>query len=70
MEPVELRIRRYVGTLRQSPQAYGIAVQEAHQRRRARGKTVQQEKVKPESTEGRPWGQPLKKAEGAPLNLG
>ena len=25
---------------------------------------------KPESTEGRPWGQPLKKAEGAPLNLG
>ena len=24
----------------------------------------------PESTEGRPWGQPLKKAEGAPLNLG
>ena len=23
----------------------------------------------PESTEGRPWG-PLKKAEGAPLNLG
>ena len=26
--------------------------------------------AKPESTEGRPWGQPLKKAEGAPLNLG
>ena len=25
---------------------------------------------KPESTEGRPWGQPLKKAAGAPLNLG
>ena len=25
---------------------------------------------KPESTEGRPWGQPLKKAEGVPLNLG
>ena len=25
---------------------------------------------KPESTEGRPWGQPLKKPEGAPLNLG
>ena len=24
---------------------------------------------KPESTEGRPWGQPLKKPEGAPLNL-
>ena len=24
----------------------------------------------PESTEGRPWGQPLKKPEGAPLNLG
>ena len=23
----------------------------------------------PESTEGRPWGQPLKKPEGAPLNL-
>ena len=27
-------------------------------------------KVKPESTEGRPWGQPLKKPAGAPLNLG
>ena len=26
--------------------------------------------TKPESTEGRPWGQPLKKPEGAPLNLG
>ena len=26
--------------------------------------------VYPESTEGRPWGQPLKKLEGAPLNLG
>ena len=26
--------------------------------------------TKPESTEGRPWGQPLKKAAGAPLNLG
>ena len=25
--------------------------------------------LKPESTEGRPWGQPLKKPEGAPLNL-
>ena len=24
----------------------------------------------PESTEGRPWGQPLKKPEGAPQNLG
>ena len=26
--------------------------------------------AKPESTEGRPWGQPLKKLEGAPVNLG
>ena len=26
--------------------------------------------VKPESTEGGPWGQPLRKPEGAPLNLG
>ena len=26
--------------------------------------------IKPESTEGRPWGQSLKKPEGAPLNLG
>ncbi len=26
--------------------------------------------VYPESTEGRPWGQPLKKPAGAPLNLG
>ena len=25
---------------------------------------------KPESTDGRPWGQPLKQPEGAPLNLG
>ena len=25
---------------------------------------------KPESTEGGPWGQPLKKPAGAPLNLG
>ena len=24
----------------------------------------------PESTEGGPWGQPLKKREGAPMNLG
>ena len=35
--------------------------QQAH----ARGLTP-----KPESTEGRPWGQPMKKLEGAPLNLG
>ena len=26
--------------------------------------------TKPESTEGRPWGQPLKKPAGAALNLG
>ena len=26
--------------------------------------------AKPESTEGRPWGQSLKKPSGAPLNLG
>ena len=26
--------------------------------------------TKPESTDGRPWGQPLKQPEGAPLNLG
>ena len=26
--------------------------------------------LKPECTEGRPWGQPLKKLEGAPVNLG
>ena len=26
--------------------------------------------LKPESTEGRPWGQSLKKPAGAPLNLG
>ena len=31
---------------------------------------TQEAALKPESTEGRPWGQPLKKAEGAPLNLG
>ena len=28
------------------------------------------ETLKPESTDGRPWGQPLKQPEGAPLNLG
>ena len=28
------------------------------------------QRSKPESTEGRPWGQPLKKPAGAPLNLG
>ena len=26
--------------------------------------------LNPESTDGRPWGQPLKQPEGAPLNLG
>ena len=30
---------------------------------------VQEFVPKPESTEGRPWGQSLKKPEGAPLNL-
>ena len=33
-------------------------------------KKARQAEVKPESTEGRPWGQPLKKPAGAPLNLG
>ena len=28
------------------------------------------EALQPESTEGGPWGQPLKKREGAPMNLG
>ena len=31
---------------------------------------AQPQVAKPESTEGRPWGQPLKKPAGAPLNLG
>ena len=31
---------------------------------------VVDESLKPESTEGRPWGQSLKKPSGAPLNLG
>ena len=31
---------------------------------------ISENTVKPESTEGRPWGQPLKKPAGAPLNLG
>ena len=35
---------------------------------RAQGKDPQVSK--PESTEGGPWGQPLKKPAGAPLNLG
>ena len=33
-------------------------------------KVAQDGLLKPESTEGRPWGQPLKKLEGAPVNLG
>ena len=48
------------------------------QREMATGTTVQSRyyisslasQAKPESSEGRPWGQPLKKPEGAPLNLG
>ena len=32
--------------------------------------TGREPQPKPESTEGRPWGQPLKKPAGAPLNLG
>ncbi len=32
--------------------------------------TLPREAPKPESTEGRPWGQSLKKPSGAPLNLG
>ena len=34
------------------------------------GLTLRLPDGKPESTEGRPWGQPLKKPAGAPLNLG
>ena len=34
------------------------------------GKAPRAMASKPESTEGRPWGQPLKKPAGAPLNLG
>ena len=34
------------------------------------GKLLKICSFKPESTEGRPWGQPLKKPSGAPLNLG
>ena len=33
-------------------------------------RTVLTRELKPESTEGRPWGQPLKKPAGAALNLG
>ena len=32
--------------------------------------SAEQDILKPESTEGRPWGQSLKKPSGAPLNLG
>ena len=35
-----------------------------------RGIGVSDHTFYPESTEGRPWGQSLKKPEGAPLNLG
>ena len=38
--------------------------------RRYAGKAHLLVELKPESTEGRPWGQPLKKPAGAPLNLG
>ena len=37
---------------------------------RADAQALDRVKPKPESTEGRPWGQPLKKPAGAPLNLG
>ena len=35
-----------------------------------RPRAAQPNTLKPESTEGRPWGQSLKKPSGAPLNLG
>ena len=56
-----LKIR---GVLREPP-ANGISARKRH---RPRPYAVR--KPKPESTEGRPWGQPLKKLEGAPVNLG
>ena len=39
-------------------------------RERFRIEEITQRLPYPESTEGRPWGQPLKKPAGAPLNLG
>ena len=43
--------------------------QEGYQSRRVQYQSIAEE-FNPESTDGRPWGQALKKPEGAPLNLG
>ena len=38
--------------------------------KRPKKRLLKADQAKPESTDGRPWGQPLKQPEGAPLNLG
>ena len=42
----------------------------AESARKIVAEVVGESTLEPESTEGRPWGQPLKKLEGAPVNLG
>ena len=51
---------------RSVPQGYAVVMQDCRGRFDSEGEFSPY----PESTEGRPWGQPLKKPAGAPLNLG
>ena len=48
---------------------HGFSIRDTHHQGPP-GSWIEGSAAKPESTEGRPWGQPLKKLEGAPLNLG
>ena len=47
-----------------------LPAQKGAQQQAAPGGGLPRNAGKPESTDGRPWGQPLKQPEGAPLNLG
>ena len=57
------RSRRARATILSERQYHGLVAQAGE------GEGWKPQETKPASTEGRPWGQPLKKAEGAPLNL-
>ena len=60
IEPIEIRL----------PKSRTVAGGETLGFHRTRANFLANPLTKPESTEGRPWGQPLKKPAGAPLNLG
>ena len=60
---------RYPAVIDGERGAYGIAIPDLPGAFAA-GATVDEALANPESTEGRPWGQRLKKPAGAPLNLG